>query len=85
MAQCWLNSACNCEIVRNYQFAVRRLFAWYGVVPKGLLTFLGFLGNAEFSPRKSSGSHKKKFAVVFVTASDAMDFEGFTDCVVFLR
>ena len=24
----------------------------YGVVPKGLLTFLGFLGNAEFSPWK---------------------------------
>ena len=31
-----------------------------GVVPKGLLTFLGFLGNAEFSPWSSmnSGSHK---------------------------
>ena len=24
----------------------------YGMVPKGLLTFLGFLGNAEFSPCK---------------------------------
>ena len=24
----------------------------YGVVPKGFLTFLGFLGNAEFSPWK---------------------------------
>ena len=24
----------------------------YGVVPKGLLTFLGYLGNAEFSPWK---------------------------------
>ena len=24
----------------------------YGMVPKGLLTFLGFLGNAEFSPWK---------------------------------
>ena len=24
----------------------------YGVVPKGLLTFLGFLSNAEFSPWK---------------------------------
>ena len=24
----------------------------YGVVPKVLLTFLGFLGNAEFSPWK---------------------------------
>ena len=37
-----------------------------GVVPKGLLTFLGVLGNAEFSPWKrlpgfieNSGSHKK--------------------------
>ena len=26
-----------------------------------------------------------KFAVVLVTASDAMDLGGFTDCVVFLR
>ena len=24
----------------------------YGVVPKGLLTFLGFLGSAEFGPWK---------------------------------
>ena len=46
------------------------------VVPKGLLTFLGFLGNAEFSPWRrlpeflNSGSHKKKFAPVFVTVSD---------------
>ena len=43
------------------------------MVPKGLLTFLGFFGNAEFSPLKrlmNSGSHKKKFAGVFVTASD---------------
>ena len=28
------------------------LAAVYWVVPKGLVTFLGFLGNAEFSPRK---------------------------------
>ena len=27
-------------------------FYRYGVLPKGLLTFLGFLGNAEFSPWK---------------------------------
>ena len=39
------------------------------VVPKGLLTFLGYLGNAEFTPEIL-----KKFAFVFVTASDAMDF-----------
>ena len=30
----------------------------YGVIPKGLLTFLGILGNAEFSSM-NSGSHKK--------------------------
>ena len=31
------------------------VFFWggrYGVVPKGLVTFLGLLGNAEFSPWK---------------------------------
>ena len=44
------------------------------MVPKGLLTFLRFLDNAEFSPWKRlrsslNGSHKK-FAGVFVTASD---------------
>ena len=50
----------------------------YGAVPKGLLTFLGFLGNAEFSPWNrlpefiNSGSYKKKFVVVFVTASDTI-------------
>ena len=52
----------------------------YGVVPKGLLTFLGRLGNADFS--LNSGSHKKvcscfmtaSDAVVFMTACDAMDF-----------
>ena len=52
----------------------------YGVDPKGLITFLGFLGNAEFSPwmrlpeftelQKS----KKKFVGVFVTASDGVLF-----------
>ena len=49
----------------------------YWVVPKGLLIFLGFLGNAEFSPWKRlpgfialGKSKKKKFAGVFVTASD---------------
>ena len=42
----------------------------------GLVNFLGFLGNAEFSPWKSSknsGIHKKKrkkFAGVFLTTSD---------------
>ena len=36
----------------------------YGVVPKELLTFLGFLGNAEFSP------WKKTFAGVFDTSDD---------------
>ena len=41
------------------------------MVPKGLLTLLGFLGNAEFSPWK-----KKKFVGVFVTAS-ADFFPGF--------
>ena len=51
------------------------------VAPKGLLTFLGFLGNAEFSPWKRlpesevTHTHTKKFAGVFVTASD--DFLGF--------
>ena len=39
---------------------------------------------AEFSPWKRR-SNKKKFSVVFMTASDAMDFLGFTDSVVFLR
>ena len=59
------------------------------MVPKGLLTFLGFLGNAEFSPWKRLPEFIKKFAVVFVTANDAMDFFlflfWFTDCVMFLR
>ena len=42
------------------------------MVPKGLLTFLGFLGNAEFSPWKRLPEfiEKEKFAGVFVTASD---------------
>ena len=44
----------------------------YGVVSKGLLTFLGFLGNAEFSHEVI-----KKFTVLFVIASDAMGFFGF--------
>ena len=33
----------------------------------------------------NSGSHKKKFAVAFMTASDATFFLGFTDCVVLLK
>ena len=50
-----------------------------GVVPKGLLTFLGFLDNAEFSPWKrllelNSGSLKTKFAGVSETASDDFFF-----------
>ena len=52
------------------------------MVPKGLLTFLGFLGSVEFSPWKilqevielHTSLKKKKFTVVFVTASDAMIF-----------
>ena len=40
------------------------------MVPKGLLTFLGFLGNAEFSPWKRPPEVIKKIAGVFVTASD---------------
>ena len=60
------------------------------MVPKGLLTFLGFLGNVEFStwkrPPEFIDKVIKKFAVVFVTASDAMDFFVlFTNCVMFLR
>ena len=54
------------------------LWVHYGVVPKGLLTFLGFLGKAleetsgvQWTPEVIK---KKKIAVVFVTASDAMDF-----------
>ena len=50
----------------------------YGVVPKGLLTFLGFLGSAEFSPWRRNPEFLeviKKFVGVFVTASD--DFFGF--------
>ena len=47
-----------------------RVSACYEVVPQGLWAFLEFLGNAQFSPWKSL----KKFAVVFVTASDARDF-----------
>ena len=46
----------------------------YRVVPKGLLTFLGFLGNAQFSPWKRLPDFNaeviKKFADVFVTASE---------------
>ena len=51
----------------------------YGVVPEGLLTFLGFLGNAGLCPWKRLPEFIelrdgiKMFAVVFVTASDAMD------------
>ena len=78
------------------------------MVPKGLLTFLGFLGNAEFSSWKRLPDFiklrkslkiciylYKKFVVVFVAASDAMDFLFFlfgggggrvgTNCVMFLR
>ena len=48
----------------------------YGVVPKGLFTFLGFLGNAEFSPWKRTPEVnkkiKKKFMGVFVRASDVL-------------
>ena len=44
------------------------------MVPKGLLIFLGFLGNVEFSPLKRLLEVMKKFASVFVTASAAMDF-----------
>ena len=41
------------------------------MVPKGLLTFFGFLGNAEFSPWKRLLEFKsKKFAGVFVTANN---------------
>ena len=46
------------------------------MVSKGLLTFLGLLDNAEFSPWKrlpelrTTEVIKKKFAGVFVTASD---------------
>ena len=40
----------------------------------------------DFWSSLNSGSHKKKkFAVVFVTASDATDLIWFTDCVVFPR
>ena len=46
------------------------LFFCYGVVPKGLLTFFGFLVNAEFSPWEKLPVSMKKFAGVFVTASD---------------
>ena len=47
----------------------------YGVVPNGL-PFLGFLGNAEFSPREILSEltelwkSQKKFAGVFLAASD---------------
>ena len=50
------------------------------MVPKGLLTFLGFLGNAEFSPwrrlpeLRTTEVIKKKFVGVFVTASDDILF-----------
>ena len=45
----------------------------YGVVPKGLLTFLRFLGNAEFSPwKRLPDVIKKKFTGVFETASDML-------------
>ena len=37
---------CVVRCVRVYVICV------YGVLPMGLLTFLGFLGNAEFSPWK---------------------------------
>ena len=46
------------------------------MVPKGLLTFLGFLGNAEFSPWKrlpefiKLWKSYKSLRVFFVTASD---------------
>ena len=39
----------------------------------------------DFQSSLNSGSNKKKFALVFVTASDAMDFFWFADCVLFLR
>ena len=39
----------------------------YGVVPKGLLTFLRFLGNAEFSPwKRLPDVIKKKSLRVFL-------------------
>ena len=49
----------------------------YGVVLEGLLTFLGFLfPGRDFRSSLNSGSHKKKFSGVFVTASDDF-FVGF--------
>lgn len=55
--------------------------AAYGAVPKGLLTFVGFLCIAEYSPWKrllefniNSGSHKQLSTGVFVTVSGNMDF-----------
>ena len=47
----------------------------YGVVPQGLLTFLGFLGNAEFSPWKrlpefNELRKSQKSLGAFVTVSD---------------
>ena len=59
------------------------------MVPKGLLTFLGFLGNAEFSPWKRLPEfiEKEKFAGVFVTASDDFVVVGFVweNCLCCLR
>ena len=48
-----MSSATGCDKIRiqtkgGNKINVNRLH--YGVVPKGLLTFLGLLGNAEFSP-----------------------------------
>ena len=39
----------------------------------------------DFRSSLNSGSHKKKFVVAFMTASDATFFLGFTDCVVLLK
>ena len=52
--------------------------------PKELLTFLGLLGNAEFSPWKRLPEFIE-LRKSYVTASDAMDFFWFTDYVMFLR
>ena len=57
-------------------------------VPHGLSNCLGTVDRLPSmwgGSKRSPEVIKKKFAVVFVTVSDAMDFGGFTDCVVFLR
>ena len=42
----------------------------YGMVPKGLLTFLGFLGDAEFCPGKRLRNSLKTFARVLMQNED---------------